>query len=192
MTEKEKMIAGQLYQAGGPELSKERTEARKIVKTFNESSPEDTNIRIELLQKLVGSSGKNFWIEPPFYCDYGYNIHVGDDVFFNFNCVILDVTPVHLGDRVFVAPNVQFYAATHPINAKQRGEMWEFGKPITIGNDVWIGGSSVICPGVSIGDRTIVGAGSVVTKSFPEDVIIGGNPAKIIRHITENDEPDAI
>jgi maltose O-acetyltransferase len=108
-------------------------------------------------------------------------------VFFNFNCVVLDVNKVTLGDRVFVAPNVQFYAATHPIEAKPRGEFWEFGKSITIGDDVWIGGSSVICPGVTIGDRVVIGAGSVVTKSFPEDVVIAGNPAKIIRYL---DKPE--
>ncbi|MDG1278642.1 MAG: sugar O-acetyltransferase [Algoriphagus sp.] len=183
MTEKEKMLSGQLYQAGDPELVKERLKARKLIKTFNNSDPEGSEFRISLLRKLLGSSGKNIWIEPPFYCDYGSNIHVGDDVFFNFNCVVLDVTPVRLGDRVFVAPNVQFYAATHPIDAKIRGELWEFGKAITIGNDVWIGGASVICPGVTIGDRVVIGAGSVVTKSFPSDVVIAGNPARIIRKI---------
>jgi maltose O-acetyltransferase len=183
MTEKEKMLAGELYQAGDPELVNDRLQARKITKALNDSDPKEVELRSDLVTKLVGSCGKNFWIEPPFYCDYGANIHVGDDVFFNFNCVVLDVTPVRIGDRVFVAPNVQFYAATHPIEAKPRGEMWEFGKPITIGNDVWIGGSSVICPGVTIGDRVVIGAGSIVTKSFPSDVVIAGNPARVIREI---------
>lgn len=187
MTEKEKMLAGELYQAGDPELVNERIAARKLVKTLNDSSPEDTNLRLSLITDLLGSVGKNAWIEPPFYCDYGSNIYIGDDVFFNFNCVVLDVGRISLGDRVFIAPNVQFYAATHPINAKIRGEFYEFGKPITIGNDVWIGGSVVICPGVTIGDRTIIGAGAVVTKSFPSDVIIGGNPAKILREISDNE-----
>lgn len=183
MTEKEKMLAGQLYQAGDPELVAERLKARKLVKTLNDSDPDDTEIRISLIRKLVGKAGKNFWIEPPFYCDYGSNIEVGDDVFFNFNCVVLDVCKVTLGDRVFVAPNVQFYPATHPLNATSRGEMWEYGKPITIGNDVWIGGSAIICPGVSIGDRTVIAAGAVVTKSFPADVVVGGNPAKVIKQL---------
>ncbi len=177
------MLAGELYQAGDPELSKERLAARKILKSFNDSNPEQIELRLSLLEKLFGQIGKNFWIEPPFYCDYGSNIQVGDDVFFNFNCVVLDVCKVTLGDRVFVAPNVQFYAATHPLDAKQRGELWEYGKPINIGNDVWIGGSSVICPGVNIGDRVVIGAGSVVTKSFPSDVLIAGNPARIMRKI---------
>jgi len=183
MTEKEKMLAGELYQAGDPELVNDRLQARKITKALNDSDPKEVELRSDLVKKLVGSCGKNFWIEPPFYCDYGTNIHVGDDVFFNFNCVVLDVTSVRLGDRVFVAPNVQFYAATHPIEAKPRREMWEFGKPIIIGNDVWIGGSSVICPGVTIGDRVVIGAGSIVTKSFPSDVVIAGNPARVIRGI---------
>ncbi|WP_339708466.1 sugar O-acetyltransferase [Algoriphagus aquimarinus] len=183
MTEKEKMLAGELYQAGDPELAAERLKARKLVKTFNDSDPEDTELRISLIRKIVGKAGENFWVEPPFYCDYGTNIEVGDDVFFNFNCVVLDVCKVTLGDRVFVAPNVQFYPATHPLDSVKRGEMWEYGKPITIGNDVWIGGSAVICPGVSIGDRTVVAAGAVVTKDFPADVVIGGNPAKIIKNL---------
>ena len=183
MTEKEKMLAGELYQAGDPELAAERLKVRKLVKTFNDSDPEDTEFRVSLIRKIFGKAGKNFWVEPPFYCDYGYNIEVGDDVFFNFNCVVLDVVKVTLGDRVFVAPNVQFYPATHPLDSKSRGEMWEYGKPISIGNDVWIGGSAVICPGVSIGDRTVIAAGAVVTKSFPADVLIGGNPARVIKHL---------
>lgn len=183
MTEKEKMLAGELYQAGDPELVADRLKARKLVKTFNDSDPEDTEYRVSLIRKIFGKAGKNFWVEPPFFCDYGTNIEVGDDVFFNFNCVVLDVVKVTLGDRVLVAPNVQFYPATHPLEAKPRGEMWEYGKPITIGNDVWIGGSAVICPGVTIGERTVIAAGAVVTKSFPADVVIGGNPAKVIKHL---------
>ncbi|MFC5623928.1 sugar O-acetyltransferase [Algoriphagus winogradskyi] len=183
MTEKEKMLAGELYQAGDPELVAERLKVRKLVKSFNDSNPEDIDFRVSLIRKIFGKTGKNFWVEPPFFCDYGYNIEVGDDVFFNFNCVVLDVVKVTLGDRVLVAPNVQFYSATHPIDAKSRGEMWEYGKSITIGNDVWIGGSAVICPGVTIGDRSVIAAGAVVTKSFPADVVIGGNPAKVIRYL---------
>ncbi|MEP1086590.1 sugar O-acetyltransferase [Algoriphagus sp.] len=183
MTEKEKMLAGELYQAGDPELANERLQVRKLVKTFNDSNPEDVESRISLIRQILGKAGKNIWIEPPFYCDYGSNIEVGDDVFFNFNCVVLDVCKVKLGDRVFVAPNVQFYPATHPLDPKVRGEMWEYGKPISIGNDVWIGGSAVICPGVTIGDRTVIAAGAVVTKDFPSDVVIGGNPARIIKQL---------
>jgi maltose O-acetyltransferase len=180
-TEKEKMLAGELYLAADPELTAERLKARKLTKALNDSDPEDTAFRIGIISDLISKAGKNLWIEPPFYCDYGYNIEVGDDVFFNFNCVVLDVTPIKLGSRVFVAPNVQFYAATHPINYQLRGSMAEYGKSITIGDDVWIGGNSVICPGVTIGSRSIIGAGSVVTKDIPSDVVAAGNPCKVIR-----------
>lgn len=183
MTEKEKMLAGKWYLAADPQLAAERMHARKLLKKLNDSDPEDIELKNRIVKQLLGKSGKNVWIEPPFFCDYGYNIEVGDDCFFNFNCVVLDVTPVKLGDRVLVAPNVQFYAATHPTESKARAELWEFGKPITIGSDVWIGGSSVICPGVTIGDRSIIAAGSVVTKDVPSGVIVGGNPAKIIKEV---------
>jgi maltose O-acetyltransferase len=182
-SEKQKMLAGELYFAADPELSAERMQARILIKKLNDSGPDELRIRQQIFEKLLGKIGKNFWIEPPFYCDYGYNIETGDDVFFNFNCVILDVTPVRLGSRVFVAPNVQFYAATHPNNYQLRGTMAEFGKPITVGDDVWIGGSSVICPGVHIGSRSIIGAGSVVTKDIPSDVLAAGNPCKIIKRL---------
>ena len=182
-TEKDKMLAGELYFASDPELVSERLHARQLTKQLNDSNPDESALRESILSKLIGEKGKNFWIEPPFYCDYGYNIKAGDDVFFNFNCVVLDVTPVTLGNRVLIAPNVQFYAATHPTDFKERGSLAEFGKPITIGDDVWIGGSSVICPGVTIGSRAIIGAGSVVTKDIPEDVIAAGNPCKVIRKL---------
>ncbi|MBN7816435.1 sugar O-acetyltransferase [Algoriphagus pacificus] len=183
MTEKEKMLAGEMYLAADPELIADRMRARKLLKELNDSEPEDVSKRIELINRLLGKSGKNVWIEPPFFCDYGFNIEAGDDCFINFNCVFLDVTPIKLGDRVLIAPNVQMYAATHPTEAKPRGELWEFGKPITIGSDVWVGGSSVICPGVTIGDRSIIAAGSVVTKDVPPGVIVGGNPAKYIKDV---------
>ena len=182
-TEKDKMLAGELYFASDPELVSERLHARQLTKQLNDSNPDESALRESILSKLIGEKGKNFLIEPPFYCDYGYNIKAGDDVFFNFNCVVLDITPVTLGNRVLVAPNVQFYAATHPTDFKERGSLAEFGKPITIGDDVWIGGSSVICPGVTIGSRAIIGAGSVVTKDIPEDVIAAGNPCKVIRKL---------
>jgi maltose O-acetyltransferase len=188
MTEKEKMLAGKWYLAADPELLSERMNARKLLKQLNDSEPEDIDLRVGIVKNLLGKSGKNVWIEPPFFCDYGYNIEVGDDCFINFNCVFLDVTPIKMGDRVLIAPNVQFYAATHPTAAKERGEMWEFGKPITVGSDVWIGGSSVICPGVTIGDRSIIAAGSVVTKDVPPGVIVGGNPAKFIKEVPTEDQ----
>jgi maltose O-acetyltransferase len=182
-SEKEKMLAGELYFASDPKLVAERLQARQLTKQLNNSNPDETELRESILAKLIGKKGKNFWIEPPFFCDYGYNITAGDDVFFNFNCVVLDVTPVTLGSRVLIAPNVQFYAATHPTDYKVRGSLAEFGKPITIGDDVWIGGSTIICPGVRIGSRSIIGAGSVVTKDIPDDVIAAGNPCKVIRSL---------
>ncbi|SIN78290.1 sugar O-acetyltransferase [Algoriphagus halophilus] len=188
MTEKEKMLAGEWYLAADPELIGDRMHARKLLKKLNDSAPEDPELRVQLVRELLGKAGKNIWIEPPFFCDYGYNIEVGDDCYFNFNCVVLDVTPVKMGDRVLVAPHVQFYAATHPTQAKARGELWEFGKPITIGSDVWIGGGSIICPGVTIGDNSIVAAGSVVTKDVPPGVIVGGNPAKFIKEVPPSNE----
>ncbi|MHA7128744.1 sugar O-acetyltransferase [Algoriphagus namhaensis] len=186
MTEKEKMLAGEWYQAGDPELVAERLKVRKLIKSYNDSPAEDVEQRKELVQKIFGKVGKNVWVEPPFYCDYGYNIELGDDVFFNFNCVVLDVVSVKIGERTLIAPNVQFYPATHPLEAKPRGEMWEYGSPIVIGSDVWIGGSAVICPGVTIGDRAVIAAGAVVTKDVPADVVVGGNPARIIRKIDQS------
>jgi maltose O-acetyltransferase len=154
------------------------------MQALNSSSPADPENRLALLGKLMGKMGKNPWIEPPFFCDYGYNLRMGDDCFFNFNCVVLDVCPVQLGDRVFVGPAVQIYTATHPLEAQRRAAFEESGKRITIGSDVWIGGGAILCPGISLGDRVVVAAGAVVTKSFPSDVVIGGNPAKIIRNLT--------
>jgi len=182
-SEKEKMLAGELYQASDSELAKERLQARELLRQFNSSCPAEPENRVALLRKLVNKAGKNPWIEVPFYCDYGYNIQMGDDCFFNFNCVVVDVCSVTLGDSVLVGPAVQIYTGTHPLDAQTRGELWEYGKPISIGSDVWIGGGAIICPGVNLGDRVVVAAGAVVTKSFPSDVLIGGNPAKIIRYL---------
>ena len=186
-SEKEKMLAGELYQASDPELVEERLQARKLMQLLNSSAPTESENRVSLLRKLVGKAGKNPWIEVPFYCDYGYNIQMGEDCFFNFNCMVLDVCKVTLGDRVLIGPAVQLYTATHPLDAASRGALWEFGKPIEIGSDVWIGGGAVICPGVILGDRVVVAAGAVVTKSFPSDVLIGGNPAKIIRYLSSKE-----
>lgn len=182
VTEKEKMLAGDLYLASDATLVKERIKARKTVKMFNESDPEA--LRVDLLIGLFGSTGVDFFVDPPFHCDYGYNISVGDQVFFNFNCVILDVTPVKIGNRCLFGPYVQLYAATHPLDAKTRGTLLENGRPITIGDDVWVGGGAIICPGVTIGDRSVVAAGAVVTKDVPSDVLVGGNPAKVIKQLT--------
>ena len=184
-TEKEKMLAGELYDPLDKQLSDDRTKARLLIKKLNETREDQTKKRRRILKKLMPDAGKDLWLQPPFYCDYGSNIKVGDKVFFNFNCVILDVAQVIIGSRTLFGPNVQVYTATHPINYKERAAGLEYGKPIFIGEDVWIGGSAVICPGVTIGDRSVIGAGSVVTKEIPKDVFAAGNPCKIIRHLTQ-------
>lgn len=185
-TEKDKMLAGELYDALDPQLSEERLKARLLLKELNDSREDQTAERARILQELIPNAGKGLWLQPPFYCDYGYNIKLGDKVFFNFNCVVLDVTHVTIGSRTLFGPNVQIYTATHPIDHKERASGVEFAKPITIGEDVWVGGSVVICPGVTIGDRSVIGAGSVVTRNIPADVFAAGNPCRVIRHLTED------
>ena len=184
-TEKEKMLAGELYDASDPELAEERRQSRLLLNKFNARLEISKIDNSEILRSLLPNAGKDLEIQAPFYCDYGSNIYFGDQVFMNFNCVVLDVTPVHIGSRTMFGPNVQIYTATHPIDAKERATWLEAGKAIRIGDDVWIGGSVVICPGVSIGDRAIIGAGSVVAKDIPSDVFAAGNPCKIIKNINE-------
>jgi maltose O-acetyltransferase len=182
-TEKEKMLAGELYNALDEQLSTERLKARLLIKALNDSREDEQEERNRILQELIPDAGEGLWLQPPFYCDYGYNIKVGSKVFFNFNCVILDVTQVTIGDRTLFGPNVQIYTATHPLNHLERASGLEFAKPITIGEDVWVGGSVVICPGVTIGDRSVIGAGSVVTRDIPADVFAAGNPCRVIRNL---------
>lgn len=184
-TEKEKMLAGELYDALDKQLTDERLKARLLIKELNDSREDQVEERLRILKDLIPHAGEGLWLQPPFFCDYGYNIKIGDKVFFNFNCVVLDVAPVNIGSRTLFGPNVQIYTATHPMNHEERASGLEFAKPITIGNDVWIGGSAVICPGVSIGDRSVIGAGSVVTKDIPADVFAAGNPCKVIRLLAE-------
>lgn len=185
-TEKEKMLSGELYNASDKTLSEERHRARVLFKKINSTPEENKDERNALFQELFGKKIKNLWIEPPFYCDYGYNIKLGKNIFFNFNCCILDVMEVKIGNNVFVGPNVQIYTATHPLKSKERNTLLEFAKPVAIGNDVWIGGGAIICPGVKIGNGVVVAAGSIVTKDIPDNVVVGGNPAKIIKEI-DND-----
>jgi maltose O-acetyltransferase len=183
MTEKEKMLAGELYDALDRELADDRTRTRLLIKELNDSREDEVDVRNRILAHLLPKAGHGLWLQPPFYCDYGYNIIMGEKVFFNFNCIVLDVTYVTIGSRTLFGPNVQIYTATHPMDHVQRASGVEFARPIRVGEDVWVGGSAVICPGVSIGDRTVIGAGSVVTKDIPHDVLAAGNPCRVIRSI---------
>lgn len=182
-TEKEKMLQGELYMSSEPELVAGRENARRLVRLYNQTTETEYDKRTELIKELFGSTGSAFIVEPDFRCDYGYNIHVGENFYANFNCTILDVCEVTIGDNCFIAPNVQIYTATHPINPIVRNTGAEYGKPIKIGHNVWIGGNAIINPGVTIGDNVVVASGAIVTKNVPDNVIVGGNPAKVIRTI---------
>lgn len=174
------MLGGELYDPGDAQLTAERRRARDVLKRFNESPEGAANERSAILAELIGAD-TNACIQPPFYCDYGSNITLGQEVFMNFNCVVLDVASVTIGDFVLFGPAVQVYTATHPIRATERRNGLEAGKPIVIGADAWIGGGSIICPGVTVGARTVIGAGSVVTRNIPENVFAAGNPCRVIR-----------
>jgi maltose O-acetyltransferase len=176
--EREKMLASELYDPLDPEL----VAAREA----------DESQRRRILRELLGAGGDDVWIQPPFFCDYGANIHLGHKCFFNFNCILLDLCTIRIGDYTLFGPAVQIYTATHPLDYKMRRPpaldeskvALEFGKPVEIGADVWVGGAAVICPGVKIGDRSIIGAGSVVTRDIPPDVFAGGNPCRVIRELS--------
>jgi maltose O-acetyltransferase len=183
-SEKEKMLAGELYDPLDGDLVRAREQARDLCQDLNATREKDQDARRRILIELFGKGGKSVWMQPPFFCDYGSNILLGERVFFNFNCVVLDVCVVKIGDFTLFGPAVQIYTATHPINAELRRKQ-EFGKPVEIGSDVWVGGGAIICPGVKIGSKTVIGAGSVVTRDIPEGVFAAGNPCRVIREITE-------
>lgn len=185
-TEFEKMLSGELYNAADANLVALRNRARRLTRNFNQTTEEDLDKRRTLLNELFGEAGENIFIEPPFYCDYGCNIYAGKNLFMNFGCVILDCAEVHFGESVLCGPNVQIYTATHPLNATVRSAGPEYAEPIKIGNRVWIGGGSIICPGVSIGDNSTIGAGSVVTKDIPPNVFAAGNPCRVIRNLLDD------
>ncbi len=182
-TQKERMLSGKLYNAMDPKLVSARKKARTLLKQFNATVGDEFEITLNILTKILGRKGDNSWIEPPFYCDYGNNIYLGNNVYFNFNCIILDPAEVHIGNNTIFGPNVQIYTATHPLESAERRKGLELAKPITIGSDVWVGGSAIINPGVKIGSRSIIGSGSVVTRDVPEGVIAVGNPCKVIREV---------
>lgn len=182
-TEREKMVAGELYRSADPELVALRLRARRLTREFNASSEADPDLRRALLSELFGRVGPRVEIEPDFRCDYGFNIAAGDNLFMNFGCVILDVAPVTLGRNVMLAAGVHLYTATHPLDPVERASGLELAAPIVIGDDVWIGGHATICPGVTVGDAAVIGAGAVVTRDVPPRTIVAGNPAKPIRSI---------
>jgi maltose O-acetyltransferase len=183
-TEYEKMLAGELYNASDPVLLSMRVAARSWIQRYNQTGF-DHALREPLLDECLGRHGKNTDIQTPFYCDYGKHIEVGDNFFANFNCVFLDCNYIRIGHNVFIGPGVHIYAATHPIKATERIKGPELAFPVMIGNNVWIGGGSIICPGVTIGDHTTIGAGSVVTKNIPSNVVAAGNPCRIIRDLSQ-------
>jgi len=177
------MLAGELYDPLDQELSEARRRARLLIKALNDTRDDQTAERTRLIKSLIPSAGEDVWIEPPFHCDYGSNITLRGKVFFNFNCVVLDVAPVRIGTGVLFGPAVQIYTATHPLSADERRTGLELGKAIEIGDDVWVGGGAILCPGVRIGNRTVIGAGSVVTKDIPDSVFAAGNPCAVLRRI---------
>src|SRR5947209_2125795 len=184
MTEREKMLAGELYDPLDPELVMARKRARDLCQSLNATRESEQAARRRIVTGLFASGGETVWMQPPFYCDYGANIFLGERVFFNFNCVVLDVCPIRIGDYTLFGPNVQIYTPMHPFNAALRRKQ-EFGKPVEIGADVWVGGGAIILPGVRIGSRAVIGAGSVVTRDIPDAVFAAGNPCRAIREITE-------
>lgn len=186
--EKDKMLSGELYKSFDAELLAERQRAKEIVFRYNSLQPSMIEERNELLKSLLGSVKGNFFIEPPFRCDYGCNIEIGENFYANYNLVILDCTKVTIGDNVMIGPNVGIYTAGHPLHFELRNEEWEFACPITIEDNVWIGGNVVLNPGVTVGRNSVVGSGSVVTKDIPANVVAAGNPCRVIRKITEDDK----
>ncbi len=183
-TEKEKMLSGENYFSNDKELTLDRNRVKKLLHKLNVVEYLMNGNARAILRELLPNAHKKIYIEPPFHCDYGYNIHLGEKVYFNVNCVVLDAAKVTIGTNVFIGPGVHIYTATHPTNAVERQTV-EFAKPVSIGNDCWIGGNSVLCPGITIGDGVTIGAGSVVTKDIPENSLAVGNPAIVIKKLKE-------
>ena len=187
MTEKQKMLMGIIYNAEEACLIEERSRAKSLTKQYNESRQEDRDHRKYLMGQIFGKLGQNVHLEAPFYLDYGYRTTIGDDFFSNFNLTVLDGGGVEIGDRVFIGPNVGIYTANHPTDVRRREKGYEWALPVKIGNKVWIGGGVTILPGVTIGDNTVIAAGSVVTKDIPANVVAAGNPCKVIKEAEEGD-----
>jgi maltose O-acetyltransferase len=187
VTERAKMLAGELYDPLDPELVAARTRARDLCQRLNATREDEQADRRRILRELFAAGGGSAWIQPPFFCDYGTNIELGERVFFNFNCVVLDVCAVRIGDFTLFGPAVQIYTATHPLDPKLRRSR-ELGKPVEIGSDVWVGGGALVLPGVRIGAGAVIGAGSVVTRDIPAGVFAAGNPCRVIRERADERE----
>lgn len=188
MTQKERMLAGLVYKVMDPELRKEHHQAKERTRRLNATLETEEDLRRQLVQEIFGAAGEGAYIEPPFHCDYGIHTTVGKNFYANYNCMILDTAAVTIGDNVMLAPNVNIYAASHPIDSAVRASGLEVSKPVTIGDNVWIGGNSVVCPGVTVGSNVVIGAGSVVCKDIPDNVVAAGNPCRVIREITEDEK----
>jgi maltose O-acetyltransferase len=182
-TEREKMLAGELYDARDPALVAERSRVRELCQKLTASSDAEKDLRRDLYQQIFAKGGDTVWMQPPFYCDYGSNIELGECVFFNFNCIVLDVCRVRIGDYTLFGPAVQVLTPMHPLDAALRRKQ-EYGKPVEIGSDVWVGAGALILPGVTIGSGTVIGAGSVVTRDVPAGTFAAGNPCRVIREIS--------
>lgn len=183
-SEKEKCRQGLLYDANNDaELIRERQQCKEFCCAYNRLMPSEIGRREELIRRLLGKTGRSFLIEQPFYCDYGYNVEIGENFYANVNCVILDEAAVRFGDNVFVAPNCGFYTAGHPFDVEQRNSGLEYARPITVGNNVWIGAQVCVLPGVTIGDNCVIGAGSVVNRDIPAGSLAVGNPCRVIRKL---------
>lgn len=188
MTEWERLQSGLIYNDFDSDLFERRVAAKKLFRAYNKTEDDETELRTQLMQRLFKNVGKNVWIEPDFKCEFGKNITIEDDVYINFGCVILDCAEVTIGSHTLLGPNIGLYAANHSTDATERINGGCYGKPIHIGKNVWLGGDVKVLPGVSIGDNTIIGTGSIVTKNIPANVIAVGNPCKVIRAITEEDK----
>jgi maltose O-acetyltransferase len=180
-SQRERMLAGDLYLADDPQLMQESCRAEALAKEFNESSPLDPAGRLRILGDLLGSLGAETEIRPPLYCDYGFNLHVGARTFVNYGLFALDVAEIRIGDDVQIGPAVQLLTPTHPLEPGLRRDKWEAAEPIYIGDNAWLGGGVIVCPGVTIGENTVVGAGTVVTRDLPPGVLAVGNPARVVR-----------
>ena len=187
---KDRMLRGELYIAEDPDLATDFARAQELIHTYNRTAPAEQAKRDRILRELIGHVGDGVHIRPPFYCEYGSRVSIGAGTFFNYDCLMLDVAPVAIGAACQIASRVQFLTATHPIDPEPRRLGWEYAKPITIGDNVWLGGGVIVCPDVTIGDNTVVGAGAVVTRDLPADVVAFGNPARVQRSIDERDRVD--